>query len=321
MRVLVTGATGFIGSAVVSELINHGHDVVGLARSHAAAARLTAAGATPHHGSVEDPDSLRRGAENADAAVHAAFFHKFSHASLATRLRAVLGLSPSRIVARFLSAALEADRTAIETIGRALGTGRPFVSAFGTLALTPGRLATEDDDVDPDAVGAPRGANEQTVADLARRGVRASLVRLPPIVHGDGDHGFLPQIIGFARHYGVSGYAGDGSNRWPSVHRLDAARLFVEALEEGEAGARYHAVADEGVPFIDIATAVGRHLALPVDAATPEQVTKRFSFLASFVGVDNPTSSALTTQRLGWKSTEIPLLEDIDDGTYFEAQR
>jgi nucleoside-diphosphate-sugar epimerase len=319
MRVFVTGATGFIGAAVVSELLAHGHDVVGLARSDAAAAALTAAGVTPHLGSVEDPDGLRRGSEKADAAIHTAFFHQFSHAGLATRLRVVLGGSPRRIVPRFLQASLDADRTAISTIGQALGTGRPFVATFGTLALPAGRFATEDEDVDPGSVGAPRGANEQAVADLAANGIRASLIRLPPIVHGDGDHGFLPQIIGFARKYGVSGYAGDGRNTWPSVHRLDAARLFVQALEDGEAGARYHGVADEGVPFIDIATAVGRHLGLPVAAATPEQVTKRFSFLASFLGVDNPTSSALTTDRLGWKPIEISLLDDIERGTYFGA--
>ena len=325
MRVFVTGATGFIGSAVVRELIGHGHQVIGLARSDAAAAALAAAGATPHHGSVEDPDSLRRGAADADGAIHTAYFHQFSHAGLATRLRAVLGGSPRRIVPRFLAATIATDRTAIATIGQALGPGRPFVSTFGTLSLPAGRLATENDDPVPDGAasagaGAPRGATEQVVADLAGRGVRASLVRLPPIVHGDGDHGFLPQIIGYARKYGVSGYAGDGRNRWPSVHRLDAARLFVQALEDGQPGARYHGVADEGVPFIDIATAIGRHLALPVAAATPEQVTKRFSFLAWFIGVDNPTSSALTTDRLGWKPTEISLLDDIEQGTYFQGQ-
>lgn len=320
MRVFVTGATGFIGSAIVGELIGHGHEVLGLARSDAAAATLMGAGAMPHRGSVEDPESLRRGAAQADAAIHAAFFHQFSHAGLATRLRVVLGGSPRRVVPRFLAAAVVTDRTAITTIGRTLGPGHPFVSTFGTLALPAGRLATEDVDIDPAGVGGPRGANEQAVADLAGRGVRASLVRLPPVVHGDGDHGFLPQIIGYARKYGVSGYAGDGGNRWPSVHRLDAARLFVRALEDGQAGARYHGVADGGVPFIDIATAIGRHLGVPVVAATPEQVRKRFSFLASFIGVDNPTASALTTKRLGWKPNQISLLEDIQCGSYFQGR-
>lgn len=320
MRVFVTGATGFIGSAIVGELIGHGHEVVGLARSDAAAAALRAAGATPHRGSVEDSASLRRGAAQADAAIHTAYFHQFSHAGLGTRLRVMLGGTPRGIVPRFLKATTATDRAAITTIGETLGTSRPFVSTFGTLALPAGRLATEDDDIDPDGVGAARGVTEQAVADLAERGVRASLVRLPPIVHGDGDHGFLPQIIGYARKYGVSSYAGDGGNRWPSVHRLDAARLFVQALEDGQPGARYHGVADEGVPFIEIATAIARHLNLPLAAATPAQVSKRFSFLASFIGVDNPTSSVLTTERLGWKPTEVSLLEDIEHDAYFRSQ-
>ena len=321
MKVFVTGATGFIGSAIVDELLGHGHEVVGLARSDTAAAAVTAAGATPHRGSIEDAESLRRGAAGADAAIHLAFFHRFSHASLATRVRAVLRLSPRRIATTFLQAGLDADRGAISTIGTALGKGRPFVSTFGTLALPPGRLATEEDDVDTGSAGAPRGATEQAVNDLARTGVRASLVRLPPIVHGHDDHGFLPQIIDVARKYGVSGYAGDGSNRWPSAHRRDVARLFVLALADGEGGARYHGVADEGVPFIEIASAVGRRLNLPVAAATPEQVTDRFSFLASFIGIDNPTSSALTRERLGWRPTESSLLDDLEHGTYFEASQ
>jgi nucleoside-diphosphate-sugar epimerase len=320
MRVFVTGATGFIGSAVVRELIGHGHEVLGLARSDAAAARLKAAGVSPHRGSVEDPDSLRAGAAQTDAAIHTAFFHQFSDAGRLTRLRVVLGGSPGRVVPRFLAAAVAVDRTAITTIGQALGPDRLLVATFGTLALPAGRVATEDDDVDPAAVGGARGATEQAVADLTARGVRACLVRLPPIVHGDGDHGFLPQIISYARKYGVSGYAGDGGNRWPSVHRLDAARLFVQALQDGQPGARYHGVADEGVPFIDIASAIGRRLALPVEAATPKQVRTRFSFLAAFLGTDNPTSSVLTTERLGWTPSEISLLEDIEHGTYFRNQ-
>lgn len=320
MRVFVTGATGFIGSAIVSELISHGHEVLGLARSEEAATALKAAGATPHRGTIEDPKSLRRGAEQADAAIHAAYFHQLSHAGLTTRLRVVAGGSPGSVVPRFLTAAVATDRTAITIIGQTLGPGRPFVSTFGTLALPAGRLATEKSDVDPAAVGGLRGANEQAVADLAASGVRASLVRLPPVVHGDGDHGFLPQIIGYARKYGVSSYAGDGANRWPSVHRLDAARLFVHALEDGQAGARYHGVAEEGVPSRDIASAIGRHLVLPVATATPDQVRRRFSFLASFIGTDNPTSSARTTQQLGWKPAEVSLLHDIEHGTYFQGQ-
>lgn len=319
MRVFVTGATGFIGSAVVQELIDRGHEVSGLARSDAAAATLLAAGATPHRGTVEDQGSLRRGAAEADGAIHTAFFHQFSHAGLGTRARVVLGGSPRRVVSRFMETMLAVDRAAIAAIGGALAPGAPFVSTFGTLALSPGRLATEDDAVDPASVGGPRGATEATVDGLAGRGRRATLVRLPPIVHGAGDHGFLHQIIAAAYRHGVSGYVGDGTNRWPSVHRLDAARLFVQALEHGQAGARYHGVADEGVPFIDIATAVGRHVGVPVGGVTPAQVTKRYGFIAPFLGVDNPTSSARTTERLEWKPTEVSLIDDIEHGRYFST--
>lgn len=237
MRVFVTGATGFIGSAVVAELLRDGHEVVGLARSDAAASSLTAAGAIPHRGTIEDLTSLRTGAAGADGAVHTAFFHQFSHAGLRTRLRVVLGGSPRAIAPRFMRAMLDTDRRAIETIGRALGgQDRPIVAAFGTLALTPGRLGTEEDDVDPDSAGGPRGAAEDSMRQLAAEGVRTAVVRLPPIVHGDGDHGFLAQMIAAARKHQVVSYPGDGQNRWPSVHRLDAAHLFVRALEDGQPG-------------------------------------------------------------------------------------
>lgn len=317
MRVFVTGATGFIGSAIVQELIGHGHEVVGLARSAAAAEALTAVGVIPHRGSIEDLDSLRTGAARADGAVHTAFFHRFTHAGLRTRLRVVLGGSPRRTASRFLAAMLEADRGAIEAIGTSLtGPDRPLVAAFGTLALAPGRVGTEDDEVDPGSVGGPRGAAERTMSDLASRGVRTSVVRLPPVVHGDGDHGFLPQMIEAAREHGVAAHAGDGRNRWPSVHRLDAAELFVRVLEGGEAGSRHHAVAEEGVPMVDIATAIGERLAVPVAAATPAQITARYGFLAPFMGVDNPVSSELTRTRTGWAPTRLSLLDDLRGGSY-----
>jgi len=321
MRVFVTGATGFIGSAVVRELLAHGHEVSGLARSDGSAAALAASGVTPRRGSIEDLGSLERAAASADAAVHTAYFHQFSHASLRTRAQTLFGGGPRQVVSRFLAATVAADRRAITTIGSALkGSDRAFVAAFGTLALTPGAVGTEHQEVDPLSVGAGRGANEQAVLALAERGVRASVVRLPSIVHGEGDHGFLPRIIGVARKHKVSGFAGDGSNRWPSVHRLDAAQLFVRALEKGEAGARFHGVADEGVPFIDIAAAIGAHLEVPVQGATPKQVAARFSFLAAFLGVDNPTSSALTSSRLGWQPSRPSLLEDLQHGTYFGSE-
>jgi nucleoside-diphosphate-sugar epimerase len=320
MRVFVTGATGFIGSAIVRELLDNGHEVLGLARSEAAAASLAAAGATPHRGSVEDLDSLRRGAAAAaDGAIHTAFFHEFSHASRGTRLRVVLGGSPRNIVPRFMAVMLAADRNAITTIGSALtGPDRPLVAAFGTMALSPGRLGTEEDGVDPAAAGGARGATERAMLELASRGVRTSIVRLPPVVHGDGDRaGFLPRMINVARKNRVSCYAGDGRNRWPSVHRLDAAHLFVQALEKGEAGARYHAVAEEGVPVRDIATAIGRRLDLPVASANAKQVAARFRFIAPFLGVDNPASSTSTRHRLDWEPTRRPLLDDLEHGTYF----
>ena len=317
MRVFVTGATGFIGSAVVAELLRRDHQVVGLARSARSAAALTAAGAVPHRGSIEDLDSLRAGAAAADGAVHLAFFHAFSQASPATRLRVLAGGRPRGIGPRFLAAMVGTDRRALETLGGALrGADRPLVAAFATMALTAGRRGTEDDAPDPDAVGGPRGATEQTMHELAARGVRTAVVRLPPVVHGDGDHGFLHQLGTAARKAGVVGYAGDGQNRWPAVHRLDAARLFVQALERGEAGSTFHGVAEEGVPFLDIAGALGRGLSLPVAAATPAELAARLGFVAPFVGVDNPVGSDATRARLAWAPTAPTLLEDLGQGSY-----
>jgi len=291
--------------------------VVGLARSDASAAALTRAGATPHRGSTEDLESLRSGAAEADGVVHTAFFHAFSHASLPTRLRVILGGSPRGIANRFLRVMIDTDRRALETLAGALDAGQPLVAAFGTMALTPGRLATEDDAADPRAAGGVRGENEAVLtAAAASRGVRTSILRLPPVVHGDGDHGFAAQIITAARRHGVSGYPGDGHNRWPAVHRLDAADLFVRALEKGEAGSCLHGVAEEGVPFIDVATVIGRRLGVPVATATPQEVRARFGFIAPFIVVDNPVSSALTRARLGWEPTRVSLLEDLEHGTY-----
>lgn len=319
MHVFVTGATGFIGSAIVEELIEHGHDVIGLARSDAAAATLTAAGATPHRGSVQDLGSVRAGAAKADGAIHTAFFHEFSHASLRTRMRVITGGSPGKIVDRFLAATLAADRAAIEAIGEGLnGPDRPLVATFATMALTPGQLGTEEDTIDPNAVGGPRGATEHTLGELATRGVRSAVVRLPPVVHGDGDRGgFVPQMIKAARKSGVSSYGLDGSNRWPAVHRLDAAHLFVQALEHGDAGSTYHGVAEDGIPVIAIATAIGRGLELPVASATPKDIKNRFGFIAPFIAVDNPATSASTRTRLSWEPTHPALLDDLAHGTYF----
>jgi nucleoside-diphosphate-sugar epimerase len=319
MRVFVTGATGFIDSAVVRELIGAGHRVVGLARSDASAKSLLAAGAEVQRGSIEDLDSLRAGAAGADGAIHTAFFHAFGHASLATRLRVMFGGSPRGMVMRFVGAAVETDRRAIETLGNALaGPDRPLVVAFGTMAMKPGQLATEDDPYDPHSVGGPRGASEETMLAMASRGVRTSVIRLPPVVHGDGDRaGLVPQLIKIARKKGFSAHVGDGQNRWPAVHRLDAAHLFRLALEKGEPGARSHAVAEEGLPFREIAEVIGRRLNVPVVTRSPKEAAGLFSWLAPFVANDNPVSSQRTRERLGWQPSQIGLMADLERAAYF----
>jgi nucleoside-diphosphate-sugar epimerase len=318
MRVFVTGATGFIGFAIVKELIGAGHQVTGLARSAASGKKLADAGAQVQLGSIEDLECLRKAAASADGAIHTAFYHKISHIPLGLRLRVMLGGAPSGIVQRFLGAAVGTDRRAVETIGRVFsGTDRPLVATFGTLSMKQGRLATEDDAYDPSFLGAPRAETEDTLRELAGRGVRTSAIRLAPIVHGAGDHGFAPQLIAIARKTKESGYVGDGLNRWPSVHRLDAARLFRLALEKGPAGGAYHGVAEEGIPFREIAGLIGRRLNVPVVSKTAEQAAKQFGFLAPFISMDNPTSSRLTQERLGWRPTEVGLLADLEDAGYF----
>jgi nucleoside-diphosphate-sugar epimerase len=247
MRVFVTGATGFIGSAIVRELIDTGHKVLGLARSDAGAQSLAAAGADVHRGSLDDLESLRTGAAAADGVIHTAFIHGISHASMATRFRIVFDGIRRGMPSSFMANVIETDRRAIEALGAALaGSGRPLVVTSGTLGLTPGRLATEEDAHDPERP--TRGPSEGAALALLSRGVEASVVRLPPSVHGDGDHGMVPRLIEIARNKGVSADVGEGLNRWPAVHRLDAARLFRLALDKGSAGARYHGVAEEGVP-------------------------------------------------------------------------
>lgn len=294
MRVFVTGATGFIGSAVVRELLGAGHRVVGLARSDKAASALTAAGVDAHRGSLDDLDSLRRGASEADGVVHLAFQHDFSN----------------------FAAAAETESRAIEAIGSALeGTGKPLVVTSGTLGLAPGRLGTEDD---ASAQTTPR-RSEEAAFSLAGRGVRASVVRLAPSVHGLGDRGFVHALIGIARETGFAAYIGDGLNRWPAVHRLDAARLFRLALEKGSAGAVYHGVADEGVPFREIAGVIGRRLNLPARSISSEEAEAHFGWLAFAATADNPASSARTRERLGWTPVQPGLIPDLEAGHYFEG--
>jgi nucleoside-diphosphate-sugar epimerase len=320
MRVFVTGATGFIGFAIVKELIGAGHQVTGLARSEASAKKLTDAGTRVQLGSVEDLDCLRRAAAAADGAIHTAFYHKISHIPFGVRLRVLLGGAPSGIVQRFLAAVVATDRSALETLGQSLsGTDRPLVATFGTLAMKPGQLATEDQAYDPNFIGAARARTEDTLQELASLGVRTSAIRLSPIVHGAGDHGFAPQLIEIARKKKESGYIGDGLNRWPSVHRDDAARLFRLALERGPAGGTYHGVAEEGIPFRDIAGLIARRLNVAAVSKSPAEAAKQFSFLGLFVGIDNPTSSQLTQERLGWRPTQPGLLSDLDQAGYFKA--
>lgn len=294
MRVFVTGASGWIGSAVVPELMQAGHHVVGLARSEASADAIAATGAEVLHGSLDDLESLRVGAAKSDGVIHLAFIHDFSQ----------------------YDTSVLADQQAIETLGAALeGTDRPLVIASGVAAVTQNGVATEEDPPDPDFPRSP--AANMTLA-LAERGVRPSVVRLPPSVHGRGDNGFVPTLINVARLRGRSGYIGNGANRWAAVHRSDAARVFRLALEKAPAGSVLHAVADEGVPTRSIAEVIGRHLEVPVVSIPPEQAGEHFSWLGRFFGIDAAASSALTQQRLGWKPTYPGLIEDLDEGHYFD---
>jgi nucleoside-diphosphate-sugar epimerase len=300
MRVFVTGASGHIGSAVVPELLGAGHQVVGLARSDSSAEALAAAGAEVRRGDLDDLDGLREAAAAADGVIHLAFKHDL----MAT------GDFP---------AAVAADLAAIEALGSALeGTGKPFVTTSGTLMLTfagiTGRPGTESDA----APAGPRVDAENYVVALADKGVRSCVVRLPPIVHSPLDHhGFVHVLTGIARQAGVSGYVEDGANRWPSVHTLDAARVYRLALEDVPAGSRLHAVADEGVPFRDIAAAIGRGAGVPTAAVSAADAGERFAFLGGFVGVDNPVSSEATRKLLGWEPAHPGLIEDLAAGHYF----
>ncbi|MEO3807941.1 SDR family oxidoreductase [Sphaerisporangium sp. B11E5] len=303
MRVFVTGASGWIGSAVVPELIGAGHEVIGLARSDASAAALTAAGAQVRRGTIDDLDELRRGAEAADGVIHLAFKHDVAFSG-------------------DFAGAAGADRLAVDTFGEALaGSDRPFVLASGMLGLTPGRVATERDSAGeiPETGLRTRQGTARAAIAFASRGVRSSALRLPPTVHGQGDKGFMAVLIGVARGRGVSGYVGDGSQRWPAAHRIDAANLFRLALEQAPAGSVLHGVADEGVPLLDVAEVIGRHLDLPVVSVRPEDAGEHFGWLGAYLSADSPASSALTRELLGWRPTQIGLIDDLDKGHYFQA--
>jgi len=297
MKVFVTGATGFVGTAVVRELIDAGHHVVGLARSDASAKALIAAGAEVHRGDLEDLERLRTGAANSDGVIHAGFIHDFS------RFKEVC----------------EIDRVAIDTIGAALAnSNRPFIVTSGTALVRPNVLATEDMSSHHDPEKFPR-VSEATALSFVDRGVRVSILRLSPSVHGEGDHhGFVPILINQAKQHGVSAYIGEGSNRWNAVHRLDAAKLFRLALERGEAGANYHAAAEESISFKAIAEQIAAKLKTPTKSVTFEASPKYFNWFSNFAALDCPASSIMTQRALNWRPTHPTLLEDMTGDIYFK---
>jgi len=293
MRVFITGASGFVGSAIVKDLIGAGHKVLGLARSDKAAASVAALGAEVHRGDMDDLESLRRGADAADGAIHTAFNHDFSK----------------------FKENCESDRRAIEALGAALkGSDRPLLVTSGVALLASGRAATEDDKHDQSF---PR-ESEAAAHALASLGVRASTVRLPPSTHGHGDHGFVPTLIKIARDKGASAYIGDGSNRWAATHRFDAARVFRLALERRAMGGPFHAVAEEGIPFREIAAVIGRRLNVPVVSKSKDEAAAHFGWFATFAGMALAASSDRTRALLGWEPKQPGLLADIDHPSYFE---
>ena len=289
MRIFVTGASGFIGSAIVRELVGAGHDVLGLARSEDGAKRVTAAGAAVHRGTVEDLDCLKRGAAEADAVIHTAFNHDFTK----------------------FAESCQADKAAIEALGGVLaGSNRPLLVTSGLLGI-----ASEDE--------SPSGAfprkSEETALALAAKGVRAMVIRLPPSVHGDGDHGFVPALIRAAREKRFATYVGDGQSVWSAVHRLDAARLYRLALEKGKPGDRFHGVGDEGIPTKEIAEVIGRRLGVPAVSKSREETEALLGFIGHVLAIGIRSTSSKTREKLGWRPTEVGLIADLEKGTYFDG--
>jgi nucleoside-diphosphate-sugar epimerase len=296
MRVFVTGGSGFIGSAIIRDLLGAGHQVLGLARSDASADALLSAGAHVHRGDLSDTDSLAAGASATDGVIHAGFIHDFSN----------------------IAASGRTDLRAVEALGDALaGSGKPLVVTSGLAHFTPGCVTMESDAPNTSAGASHRIPSERATLALASRGVRATVLNLPPTVHGTGDRAFVPALIATARAKGVSAYIGEGDNRWPAVHRLDAAMLFRLALEKGAAGTRYHGVQDEGIPTREIAMVIGRRLRLPVVSVAADDVNAHFGWLGAFFGFDCPASSVRTRDQLGWTPVHAGLIADLDSVRYF----
>ena len=299
MRIFVTGASGFIGRAVVPELIGAGHQVIGLARSDASASAVAALGAEVVRGNLDDLETLHSAAADSDGVIHLAFKHDLAFSGA-------------------MQKAAEADLAAIQTFGEALaGSNKPLVIASGVLGLASGRIATERDI--PSGAIHPRMLAAQTTLDFARQDVRSSVLRLSPTVHGEGDLGFMHTLINIARQTGISGYVGDGENRWPAVHVLDAARLFRLAVELAPAASVLHGVAEEGVRIRDVAEMIGRHLGVPLVSVPPEQATQHFSWLGGFIGLDSPASNTITRELLNWQPMPPGLIADLDQGHYFNT--
>ncbi|MBV9909521.1 MAG: SDR family oxidoreductase [Hyphomicrobiales bacterium] len=317
MRVFVTGATGWIGSAVVKELLSAGHQVTGLTTTPDGAQNLRKLGASAHVGRLQDHALLRGAAAESDGVIHTAFIHSLSSMSLPTRVRLFAGAVNGGIFSSFLRILQDTESGAVNALGAGLeGAKRPLVVASAVLFLPQGRVSSEHDA----HVGSSpnRSFSEKAAFDWIARGVRASAVRLAPTVHGAGDHGFIARIVTAAKKKGVSPYIGMGANRWPAVHVLDAARLFRLALERGEAGARFHGVDEVGVPFRDIASLIATKLNIPAVGVPAEKAAKHFGLLANFVGLDNPASSAWTRETLGWRPAQPGLLADMD-AHYFSS--
>ena len=319
MRVFITGGSGFIGTALIKELTSSGHQVLALARSESSAAKLKKLGAQIQQGSLEDLESLRKGAAAADGVIHLGFAHGLSQVSLTKRIAIILGGITRGIMTSFGEVVVGVDVNAIEAMGSALKeTNKPFVSVLGTMSLTHGKLGTEHDTLDVKSLGGIRAKSERAMFALVPDGVRAVCVCLPPTVHGDGDQAFVPHMIKAAEKNQQSAYVNDGQNHWPAVHITDAVRLLRLALENGKAGTRYHAVAEEGIALKTVAEVIGRKLKVPVISESNKKAAKHFGFLFAFFAADSLASSQWTQEQLKWQPAGPGLIEDLEQGSYFQ---